>query len=162
MLTSQNQCLFILLPFEFYREISFLTAITKRFVNLICILKISGSPARYHRRRGGAHLEEQQLTPQILGQPDQEPGLRLRHRQEQHCRLLPLSHRSDLHGRLLHVGAHLGQGLSQLQAPLRQRHSRVQRLGGPVLRGHQGHASHLRSGFYSHFLTNITFLFRLR
>ena len=91
-------------------------------------------------------MEEQQLTPQVLGQPHQEPGLCVRHRQEQHRRLLPLRHRSDIHGRLLNVGADLGQRLSELKAPLRQRHSSLQRLGGPVLRRHQGHAGHFRSG----------------
>ena len=91
-------------------------------------------------------MEEQQLATPLLGKPDQEPGFRFRHRQEQHSRLLPLCHRADIHGRLLNVGADLGKGLAELEAPLRQRHSSVQRLGRSVLRRHQGNAGHLGSG----------------
>ena len=40
---------------------------------------------------------------QVLGEPDQEPELRVRPGQVQHCGLLPLRGGADLHGRLQHL-----------------------------------------------------------
>ena len=77
-------------------------------------------------------MEVELSASSVLGQPHQKPRLRLRHWQVQHRRLLFVSHRSDVHGRLQHLGARPGQGQPQLQATLRQGHTRIQGLGGPV------------------------------
>ena len=101
------------------------------FINWHCVSPI-GSPSQYPRRGGCSHLEVELSASSVLGQPHQKPRLRLRHWQVQHRRLLFVSHRSDVHGRLQHLWARPGQGQPKLKTTLCQGHSSLQRLGRPV------------------------------
>lgn len=97
-----------------------------------------GAPARDPGPGGGPHVEVQQPPAPLLGQPHQEPQLCLRRPQVQHRRLVPVRRGADVHGLLLHVRPPPRQGFSQFQAPLRQRYTRLQRMGRKILRRHQG------------------------
>ena len=100
-------------------------------VNWRCVSPL-GSPSQYPRRGGCSHLEVELSASSVLGQPHQKPRLRLRHWQVQHRRLLFVSHRSDVHGRLQHLWARPGKGQPKLKTTLCQGHSSLQRLGRPV------------------------------
>lgn len=73
-----------------------------------------------------------QPAPALLGEPDQEPELCVRHPQVAHRGRVPVGGGADLHGRLLHLRPPPRQGLPLLQAALRQGHPRLQGLGGEV------------------------------